>query len=250
MPTAQGPCRFGQYAPYLRQILDANGYAEVEILSPTSQNAYDGLGTLAGAFVRTGWRALLAADLLQKLLLMWRPYEEKRGDSEQTYEDSLADLCRTLEQTPAEPGVQLQALRDCMVRCRDRFRKLEARRDRSQPLIGIVGEIFCRLNTFSNDNLVAALEQYGAEAWLSDIVEWIWYTNSEHFRKLKLEGRLWTLEALGAWVRKRVQKHDEHVLVEPFKRRFRGPRGAGYLRSAGVRAPLSAARRARSARWC
>ena len=71
MPTAQGPCRFGQYAPYLRQILDANGYAEVEILSHTSQNAYDGLGTLAGAFVRTGWRALLAADLLQKLLLMW-----------------------------------------------------------------------------------------------------------------------------------------------------------------------------------
>ena len=49
MPTAQGPCRFGQYAPYLRQILDANGYGAVEILSPTSQNAYDGLGTLAGA---------------------------------------------------------------------------------------------------------------------------------------------------------------------------------------------------------
>ena len=45
MPTAQGPCRFGQYAPYLRQILDANGYADVEILSPTSQNAYDGLGS-------------------------------------------------------------------------------------------------------------------------------------------------------------------------------------------------------------
>ena len=32
-----------------------------------------------------------------------------------------------------------------------------------------------------------ALEEYGAEAWLSDIVEWIWYTNSEHFRKLKLD---------------------------------------------------------------
>src|SRR5499427_6472544 len=50
MPTAQGPCRFGQYAPYLRQILDANGYAGVEILSPTSQNSYQGLGTLAGPF--------------------------------------------------------------------------------------------------------------------------------------------------------------------------------------------------------
>ena len=53
-------------------------------------------------------------------------------------------------------------------------------------------------------------------------MEWIWYTNSEHFRKLKLEGRIWTAEALGAWVRKRVQKHDEHVLVEPFHEDFAG----------------------------
>jgi len=222
MPTAQGPCRFGQYAPYLRQVLNANGYRDVEILSPTSQNAYDGLGTLAKPFVRTGWRALLCADLLEKLLLMSRPYEERRGDAEAVYEDSLADLCATLEQTSAEPGVQLQALRDAMVRCRGRFRKLAAHRDGRQPLIGIVGEIFCRLNTFSNENLVQCLEQYGAEAWVSDIVEWIWYTNSEHFRKLKLEGRIWTAEALGAWVRKRVQKHDEHVLMEPFAEDFRG----------------------------
>jgi len=222
MPTAEGPCRFGQYAPYLRQILDANGYRAVEILSPTSRNAYDGLGDLAKPFVRTGWRALLCADLLQKMLLIHRPYEERRGDTEAVYEDSLADLCRTLEATPPEPSVQLQALRDAMVRSRDRFRALKVRRDRSQPLIGIVGEIFCRLNTFSNENLVECLEGYGAEAWISDIVEWIWYTNSEHFRKLRLTGRQISLEALGAWVRQRVQKHDEHVLIEPFHDDFRG----------------------------
>ena len=223
MPTAQGPCRFGQYAPYLRHILDANGYQSVEILSPSSQNAYAGLGTLAKPFVRTGWRALLCADLLQKLLLMYRPYEERRGDTETVYTESLADLCRTLEETPVEPGVQLHSLRDSMVRSRDRFRKLAAQRSaRRHPLIGIVGEIFCRLNTFSNENLVECLEEYGAEAWISDLVEWIWYTNSEHFRKLKLEGRIWTLEALGAWVRKRVQKQDEHILIAPFEEDFAG----------------------------
>src|SRR4026208_1540024 len=80
------------------------------------------------------------------------------------------------------------------------------------PLIGVVGEIFCRLNTFSNENLIQCLEGYGAEAWISDLVEWIWYTTSEHFRKLKLQGRIWTAEALGAWVRKKVQLRDEHVL--------------------------------------
>ena len=227
MPTAQGPCRFGQYAPYLRHILDANGYQSVEILSPSSQNAYGGLGSLAKPFVRTGWRALLCADLLQKLLLIYRPYEERRGDTEAVYTESLDDLCRTLEETPVEPGVQLLSLRDSMVRSRDRFRKLTAQRGAvpagpRHPLIGIVGEIFCRLNTFSNENLVECLEEYGAEAWISDLVEWIWYTDSERFRKLKLEGRIWTLEALGAWVRKRVQKQDEHILIAPFEEDFAG----------------------------
>ena len=41
---------------------------------PSSRNAYDGLGGLSKPFVRTGWRALLAADLLQKTLLIYRPY--------------------------------------------------------------------------------------------------------------------------------------------------------------------------------
>jgi predicted nucleotide-binding protein (sugar kinase/HSP70/actin superfamily) len=222
MPTAEGPCRFGQYAPYLRHILDANGYSSVEILSPTSQNAYQGLGSLAKPFVRTGWRALLCADLLEKLLLICRPYEERRGDSETVYEESLADLCDTLEATPVDPGVQLLALRDSIVRSRDRFRKLSMNRHRTLPIIGIVGEIFCRLNTFSNENLVCCLEGYGAEAWVSDIVEWIWYTNSEHFRKLRLTGRIRTMEALGAWVRKRVQKRDERVLLAPLAEDFKG----------------------------
>ena len=221
MPTAEGPCRFGQYAPYLRTILDGCGYQCVSILSPTSQNAYQGLGALSGPFIRTGWRALLCADILQKLLLVKRPYEEGRGDARAVYEASLSDLCCTIEQTPVTPAVQLRALRESMLRARTRFRKLPVR-VASLPVIGIVGEIFCRLNTFSNENLVECLEHYGAEAWLSDIVEWIWYTDSERFRKLKLARRSLSFEALGAWVRSRIQKRDEHVLMEPFRHDFAG----------------------------
>jgi predicted nucleotide-binding protein (sugar kinase/HSP70/actin superfamily) len=222
MPTAEGPCRFGQYAPYLRHVLDANGFGGVEILSPTSRNSYGGLGDLSTPFVRTGWRALVCADLLQKMLLIYRPYEERRGSTETVYEECLADICHTIETTPVQPGVQLLGMRDSMVRCRDRFHKLGRPRERNHPLIGVVGEIFCRLNSFSNENLVRCLEEYGAEAWLSDIVEWVWYTTSEHFRKLDLVGRIWTTEALGAWVRKKVQKRDEHTLAEPFHEDFKG----------------------------
>jgi len=222
MPTAEGPCRFGQYAPYLRHILDANGYANIQILAPSSGNSYAGLGDSAAQFVRSGWRALLAADILQKVLLQYRPFEMYKGDAESVYAECLDDLCRTIEATPTHPPVQLRAIRDSLARSRDRFRRVPVRRERSAPLIGVVGEIFCRLNTFSNEDLIVRLEEYGAEAWLSDIIEWVWYTTSEQFRKLKLRGRIVSLEALGAWIRKLVQKHDEHVLLEPFKHDFIG----------------------------
>jgi predicted nucleotide-binding protein (sugar kinase/HSP70/actin superfamily) len=202
MPTAEGPCRFGLYAPYLRSILDANGYRDVMVLSPTSDNSYAGLGDLAGQFTRSGWRALLSADILQKLLLRHRPHETERGSAQATYMESLQDLCDSIERSPTKPGPQLAAMHDSLVRSRDRFRALRIRRDPDMPVIGIVGEIFCRLNTFSNDDLIRRLEEYGAEAWLSDIAEWVWYTNAEQFRKLRLAGRLWSKDGLIAVLRR------------------------------------------------
>jgi predicted nucleotide-binding protein (sugar kinase/HSP70/actin superfamily) len=222
MPTADGPCRFGQYAPYLKQILTANGYDQTEIISPSSDNSYGGLGELAGTFVRTGWRGLLSADILQKMLLRYRPHEVTKGEADAVHEVCLDDLCATIEKTPTRPSVQLRAIRDSLARCRDRFRAVPIHRDASMPLIGVVGEIFCRLHTFSNDDLIRRLEEYGGEAWLSDITEWVWYTNSEHFRKLKLKGRLISKDGLMAWIRQRVQHHDEQVLLEPFKEEFIG----------------------------
>ena len=39
---------------------------------------------------------------------MHRPYEERRGDAESVYEESLGRLCSTLEESGAEPGAQLR----------------------------------------------------------------------------------------------------------------------------------------------
>jgi predicted nucleotide-binding protein (sugar kinase/HSP70/actin superfamily) len=222
MPTAEGPCRFGQYATYLRLVLDRNGFPHTQVLSPTSGNAYDGLGDLARPFIRTGWRALVAADIMQKLLLRYRPYEVRKGETEGVYAECLEGVCESIEKSPIDPPVQLRALREALVRARDRFRGIPVRRDPNTPLIGIVGEIFCRLHNFSNENLVRRLEEYEAEAWISDIPEWVWYTTQEQFRKLKLVGRLYSKEALGAWIRKWIQQRDEHFLFQPFREEFAG----------------------------
>jgi len=86
----------------------------------------------------------------------------------------------------------------------------------------VVGEIFCRLNTFSNDDLVQRIEQFGAEVWLSDISEWVWYTISEQIRQQTLTGKQFSLASLGVWIRKHVQHRDEQVLLSPFRHDFAG----------------------------
>ncbi|MEK7407484.1 MAG: hypothetical protein AAB225_20595, partial [Acidobacteriota bacterium] len=218
MPAADGPCRFGQYSVYLRQILDANGFTQTEVMSPTCADGYE----MDAAMQRTIWRGVVASDIVLKLLLQHRPYEQNPGDSDRVYEECLDDLCRTVASTPTAPAAQIRAFRGVLERCRARFRGLAVRRDRSTPLVGIVGEIFCRLNAFSNDDLIRRLEGYGAEAWISDIAEWVWYSNTEQFRNLRLAGRLCSLEALGAWIRNHVQHRDEHFLIESFREDFAG----------------------------
>ena len=216
MATADGPCRFGQYAPFLRKLLNDAGYGDVQVFSPTSKNGYTDIGDVAGAFLRTSWRALVTADLLRKALLKTRPYESNAGDADRAFDVSLADLCTTIENSCADTKCQLKQMADAMERARERFRRVPARYDRNLPLIGVVGEIFCRLNNFSNDDLVRKLESYEAEACLSDIMEWIAYTNAEQVRRLKLCGRNWTLEMGKTLLRGHVQLSDEHALAAPF----------------------------------
>jgi predicted nucleotide-binding protein (sugar kinase/HSP70/actin superfamily) len=222
LPTADGPCRFGQYAAYLRRVLDANGLSAVEILSPTSRNAYGGLGTLARPFMRTAWRMLVAADILQKVLLQHRPYERRPGAADAIFDECLDEVCNAVERGPTAPAAQLRVLREALVRCRLRFAGLDVLPDPSRPLIGVVGEIFCRLNTFSNENAIRRLEQAGAEVWPSGITEWVWYTVAERFRKLRLNGRTVSLEGASTWARARIQRRDEQVLLEPFAAALRG----------------------------
>ncbi len=222
MPTAEGPCRFGQYAPFLKKVLRDSGHGNVQVLSPTSENGYSGLGDVATAFQRGGWRSLVCGDILNRMLLKVRPYETVAGAAEQAYQDSLQDVCATLENSCADMSCQLESLVESLARARARFHKVPAQFDSGTPLIGIVGEIFCRLNTFSNEDLVRKLEGYGAEASLSHIAEWVSYTNAEQKRRLRLLGKNVSLEMVGSYIRSHIQHADEAALLEPFREDFVG----------------------------
>ena len=89
LPTANGPCRFGQYCRLVRRILDEQGFQDVDVFSFTSADGYAGIGDQAGEVIRTAWRAVVVQDILMKLLLMTRPYEVNPGQTDKVYLECL-----------------------------------------------------------------------------------------------------------------------------------------------------------------
>jgi predicted nucleotide-binding protein (sugar kinase/HSP70/actin superfamily) len=222
MPIAEGPCRFGQYAPYLRHVLRDMGYGQIPVISPTSKNSYGGLAAHAPDMVRRLWRAIVAGDILRKMLLRTRPYETTAGAADATLEASLDDLDAVLERPDLSPREQMAAMVETLTACRDRFRNVPAHYTADRVLIGVVGEIFCRLNSFSNDDALRKIEAHGGEAWLSDMCEWVWYTNWGEKHHLRRQGKRLSLAMLKAVVRDKVQADDEHALFAPFAEDFLG----------------------------
>jgi len=219
MPTSGGPCRFGQYENYIQKVMQQLGYADIMIFSPSSKNAYKGIGD--HSFIRTAWRAFVVADLLQKLLLRTRPYEIQKGDTRQVYEECLAEACQALS-ARCDHRERMRRLVDVMTASRDRFRSVPANRNEKRPLIGIVGEIFCRHHSFSNENLIERLEEHGGEAWISDICEWILYTSHQERYNLARTGKRFTKAMLKNRITAWIQHRDEHHLKKPLLDDFKG----------------------------
>ena len=223
MPTAGGPCRFGQYSSFLKHVLGDLGYEDIMVVAPSSADGYEGLGDMAGSMLRLGWWGLVCTDLLRKMLHIYRPYETVTGAADAAHEQALDIFCRTMEDKRYTVGrKKLHELAGALEEGRDLFRRVPVDFSREMMLVGVVGEIFCRLSTFSNEDLIRKLEAFGAQAWLSDITEWVWYTNEEQDKNLRMRGRSLSMEMLGVKLKKHVQHRHEQVLLAPFKEEFVG----------------------------
>jgi predicted nucleotide-binding protein (sugar kinase/HSP70/actin superfamily) len=215
MPSSNGPCRFGQYLHLIRSKFDELGYDDVPVISITSGDGYSSIGSYSSALIRTAWRAVLTQDILMKLLLKTRPYETEIGAADAAYHQSLEEVGAAVSLNGVSDKERMAAILPAIVRARDRFRAVPARYERSRPLIGVVGEIFCRQNTFSNFDLIRVVEEQGGECWLADIGEWVWYTDDEQRRRLIDEGRRISKDNAYRFLKSKVMRRDEHALYGP-----------------------------------
>lgn len=222
MPTADGPCRFGQYAPYIRKVLRDIGLAEVLVFSPSSRDGYQEMGEQKNELMRNALQGLIASDALRKMLHKTRPYEIRKGDTDAAHRRAIQSVERVIEREGIPQEQRTRDLVAALAQARDEFRAVPTDRSRPRPLIGAVGEIFCRLTSFTNDYLIRKIEEFGGECSLAHIVEWIWYTNVEHQRRLRDSGKTFSKAMLAAKIKDYIQHKDEHRLYQVFEEDFRG----------------------------
>jgi len=215
MATAHGPCRFGQYAPYLRQLLDELGYGDVMVFSPTCADGYSGIGEGTEELNRSVWMAVVAGDLALRFLLKSRPYETRAGDSDRAFHQTVEEFAGILARPNLKPRQRLKTLVGAVEQMRDRFRAVPADYVKGRPLIGLVGEIFCRHHAFSNDDVARRIEQLGGECWISDIAEWVWYVNWHVEDATSREQGWLNTTMLRHKLQTHVQHGDERKLLAP-----------------------------------
>jgi predicted CoA-substrate-specific enzyme activase len=208
MPSGNGPCRFGQYHRFHRLVLDDLGFQHVPIYSPNQdETLYSDLGIMGSRFTRLGWQGIVAVDLLMKKLLETRPYEREKGKTDQVYQESLRRVTDTI--------LKGDDLEEALQKSIEDFNRIEVDGIGTKPLIGIVGEIFVRLNRFANEDVIRKIEQFGGEAWIAPLTEWILYVNTIA-KKRSLKKKSFS-NLLKVFLTDYYQKKDEHHLEKLFK---------------------------------
>ncbi len=177
MAEAEGPCRFGMYIRLHRIVLDSLGFGRTRIASVTSEDSY-----AAGDMIdpsmhsrlrRTAFMAIAIGDVLDRMLWRTRPYERERGQAEAHYEDAISAMASAIEAHGRNKKYRtlLRTLEQIASRAAD----LVDPAAEPKPLIGVVGEIYLRSHTASNQNLIRLLESHGAEVVNASLAEWLNY---------------------------------------------------------------------------
>jgi predicted CoA-substrate-specific enzyme activase len=180
MPTAFGPCRFGQYNKFQRMMLDDLGLEDVPLVLLDQDKDYQGdIKNLGTDFRKLAWAGIVFVDALQKMLRERRPYEVNKGEFDRVYEKYLRRCEEVIESRGDLPALARAARRE--------MEAVKTDRSRLRPRIGIVGEVFVRCNQFTNHFIARRIEEMGGEAVIPPFEEWVNYITWSRITDAKIE---------------------------------------------------------------
>jgi predicted CoA-substrate-specific enzyme activase len=169
MPNGSGPCRFGQYHVFMKDLIRKHKIQDVAVFSLSSDVGYDGLPR---SIHRRGWWALVASDVFEDIRAMLLA-NAKNVDAalalfETQFQHTLCALetghLKTLLKTLRQAALQLSGIG-------------LLRPPQAVPRITLAGEIFVRRDGLSRQYITEYLAAKGFAAVCAPVAEWLLYSD-------------------------------------------------------------------------
>ena len=212
MPTAKGPCRFGQYSVFMNDLVERLEIPDLAMFSPSSTNGYGGFSTKV---VLGLWQGIVTGSILEDihasivtgakdkenaLKLFWKV----RQDLLKSMTTNWKDLSRALHKGAKELSVI----------------KLEKNIE-EYPVISILGEIYVRHDPLARRSLPERLSKEGFIIRVAPVLEWMKYT--DWLNRKGIEGKAGLGSIVKQGIKGYFEKRIRAILSKSGLVHFEGP---------------------------
>jgi predicted CoA-substrate-specific enzyme activase len=167
MPTASGPCRFGQYNVLINSLIQKRRLEDVTQISLTCENSYAGLGA---DFSKRAFQAVIISDVLEEIYSAILTIARDKEKAIKVYHEVCEKIISSVEK---------DTWKNLREKLREAVRSLKTI-EKLQPLeqtpkAALVGEIYVRRDGFSRQYLVEKLARKGIMLKTAPVAEWLYY---------------------------------------------------------------------------
>lgn len=217
-----GQCRASNYYSLIKNALVSAGMSEVPVIAvaigPSLKNSQPGFEIDWFRIIRSTLEALYFADALAKLYYPAAPREKTQGAARQLYDHYLEAV---------QPLLARRNYRGVRKMMRDAVGAFTDITDATKevPVVGVVGEIYVKYNSFSNKGVVRWLIERGVEVVPPAITGFFStaipnaYINKEQY--IRTDGlKPWQAKVFNTLLRHYARTYDRLCRSYPFYRPF------------------------------
>lgn len=168
MPSAEGPCRFGQYHVFAQNVINKQKINDAAVLTLSSNTGYGGLDE---SFMLAAWRAIVIGDIFDEIYSTILAGATDRQQGLAIFEAEYQKILKVIHKKWNLLSEQLAATAKILatIPLKQPYEKI--------PKLSLIGEIYVRHDPISLQNLIENMADRGFIVRTAPNSEWFKYVD-------------------------------------------------------------------------